>query len=521
MQSYGSITITDLTDKSVKSVYAFYKSTSSAQAPDAPTAPQEGVAPSGWSTQVTTSSSNPYAWMIIITYYTDGDAYVSQPSQVGNHASSITNVTNEIRYAKGDSSTNPPQTGWQVDPTTTSTTNPYLWTRITPIVTIDSTPSRLASSYMVSVPIEGISENAVKSTTQLWRTSSTTPVVPTGHQSSRITISTTDYSSGWNPMSPAGSSSGTVVNFSNLWYITETQYLDGTYEYTQPQRDANYHIVNAIGVFKNDLASNSGTTVIDGGHIYGGTLTLGGRDNGRGQLRIQDENDIEIGKWDNSGVSISKGTLELGLTNFFPDPETSGFRVKDNGEFGVGSFNNQGLIKGLYWDGNNLNVKGTIYAGEESNIYTMEQVNDIQESLEDQASTLENAIAASDMTLSDLAEEYQYTKMDVSGLLDHLNLINKFVVVNSDGYILLGASDDETRTPLRIRIDGTAIGFYDGEIDETDLTINRVAWLLNSRDEGDSTLHIENAEIENAQRIGDFVWQKRGQDRLTLMYSPV
>lgn len=43
--------------------------------------------------------------------------------------------------------------------------------------------------------------------------------------------------------------------------------------------------------------------------IYGGTLTLGGSGNGNGILVVKNASGTEIGRWNNTGVSISKGSL--------------------------------------------------------------------------------------------------------------------------------------------------------------------------------------------------------------------
>ena len=43
--------------------------------------------------------------------------------------------------------------------------------------------------------------------------------------------------------------------------------------------------------------------------IQGGTLTLGGANNGNGVLVMYDANDAEIGRWNNTGITMSKGRL--------------------------------------------------------------------------------------------------------------------------------------------------------------------------------------------------------------------
>lgn len=51
----------------------------------------------------------------------------------------------------------------------------------------------------------------------------------------------------------------------------------------------------------------AGTMLCD--RIRGGTLKLGGIDNIDGLLRIVDAKDVEIGRWDKSGITISKGSI--------------------------------------------------------------------------------------------------------------------------------------------------------------------------------------------------------------------
>lgn len=67
--------------------------------------------------------------------------------------------------------------------------------------------------------------------------------------------------------------------------------------------------------------STPGETTIDGENIttgyisfdrmQGGQITLGGTNNGSGSLRINDNNDVQIGGWDNQGLSVNKGNIDL------------------------------------------------------------------------------------------------------------------------------------------------------------------------------------------------------------------
>ena len=48
-------------------------------------------------------------------------------------------------------------------------------------------------------------------------------------------------------------------------------------------------------------------------YAHGGTLTLGGANNGNGQLRILNANDVQIGEWKNDGIGLHDGTRNFGF----------------------------------------------------------------------------------------------------------------------------------------------------------------------------------------------------------------
>lgn len=52
----------------------------------------------------------------------------------------------------------------------------------------------------------------------------------------------------------------------------------------------------------------AGRTEINGSNIHSGTIHLGGDNNGDGQMVIVDENNVQIGKWDNEGMIIFDDT---------------------------------------------------------------------------------------------------------------------------------------------------------------------------------------------------------------------
>ena len=66
-------------------------------------------------------------------------------------------------------------------------------------------------------------------------------------------------------------------------------------------------------VTKEELAT-PGQTIINGSNIKTGTITLGGDNNGNGQLQILDENDVQCGEWNNGGIVIYDNSTPLGAT---------------------------------------------------------------------------------------------------------------------------------------------------------------------------------------------------------------
>lgn len=70
------------------------------------------------------------------------------------------------------------------------------------------------------------------------------------------------------------------------------------------------------------------TTGLSFDWAYGGTLTLGGQNNQNGELRVLDASGQEIGRWNNNGISLIKGTINLGNGNF--EVDTNGAVVAKN-----------------------------------------------------------------------------------------------------------------------------------------------------------------------------------------------
>lgn len=60
------------------------------------------------------------------------------------------------------------------------------------------------------------------------------------------------------------------------------------------------------------LYMKDGQLYVNATYISSGTLKLGGASNTNGLLRVYDADDVEIGRWSNSGISIQKGSLSIG-----------------------------------------------------------------------------------------------------------------------------------------------------------------------------------------------------------------
>lgn len=73
--------------------------------------------------------------------------------------------------------------------------------------------------------------------------------------------------------------------------------------------------LNGLVTFTN-LGSTDTTTHIDGGHIFGGTLSLGGKSatKGNGSLKIYNSNDVEIGSWTSAGLVVTNANNDIRTT---------------------------------------------------------------------------------------------------------------------------------------------------------------------------------------------------------------
>ena len=62
-------------------------------------------------------------------------------------------------------------------------------------------------------------------------------------------------------------------------------------------------LISMYGLVKFTDLTDSGSTVINGSNIIGGTIKLGGANNGNGRAEVYDSNGSLIGKWDSDGFS--------------------------------------------------------------------------------------------------------------------------------------------------------------------------------------------------------------------------
>lgn len=81
-------------------------------------------------------------------------------------------------------------------------------------------------------------------------------------------------------------------------------------------------------VYLNASYIQSGTIAAD--YIKGGTLTLGGYNNTDGVLEIRNASNKKIGYWDNTGIHISSGTIELRKNT------NQGLNIDGNGNIAIG-----------------------------------------------------------------------------------------------------------------------------------------------------------------------------------------
>jgi len=113
---------------------------------------------------------------------------------------------------------------------------------------------------------------------------------------------------------------------------------------------------------------------------YGGTLTLGGQNNGNGELRVLDANGNEVGRWNNLGIQLLKGIINLGSGNFTVDNQGNvniqkGSIDIGNGQFEVDSRGNvtaKSLVADdyVYVDGDNNSYIKIPYTAYSSSGYT-------------------------------------------------------------------------------------------------------------------------------------------------------
>lgn len=107
----------------------------------------------------------------------------------------------------------------------------------------------------------------------------------------------------------------------------------------------------------------------------GGTLTLGGKGNGNGELKVLDENGNIIGIWDKDGIQASKGTFSGNLSGaggtFSGNLQAAGGTFKGNLEAAGGSFSGkisaaEGTIAGWNIEKDSLSKDGAVISSQGS-----------------------------------------------------------------------------------------------------------------------------------------------------------
>lgn len=79
-----------------------------------------------------------------------------------------------------------------------------------------------------------------------------------------------------------------------------------------------------------DQLSTAGQTTINGSNITGGTITLGGNNNGNGWLKIVNASNTEVGRWTKDGITVTTGTIKLGGKTSLTD-ENTGLFISSSG----------------------------------------------------------------------------------------------------------------------------------------------------------------------------------------------
>lgn len=126
-----------------------------------------------------------------------------------------------------------------------------------------------------------------------------------------------------------------IANSNGLYYTEEVDEQTGATKYylhSKPNLDESSIriLVSDVGItVTNDggehwygltvngnlIANILSATGITADWIHGGTLTLGGENNINGQLTVYDANGNAIGRWDNSGILVNSGTIQLTFTS--------------------------------------------------------------------------------------------------------------------------------------------------------------------------------------------------------------
>jgi hypothetical protein len=108
---------------------------------------------------------------------------------------------------------------------------------------------------------------------------------------------------------------------------------------------------NVIGTWdKNGISVTKGS--ITGGTINGATLTLGGNNNASGTLTVKDASGNIIGTWNNAGMTLNKGSIAGPSITIGGQNNTNGvLNVNDNNNNTLGTIDTDGItLYGIQYD---------------------------------------------------------------------------------------------------------------------------------------------------------------------------
>lgn len=118
-----------------------------------------------------------------------------------------------------------------------------------------------------------------------------------------------------------------------------------------------------------------------------------------------------------------------------------------------------------------------------------------------------------------LLDDGLWVQMDSDNAGARLQITSNGFYLHRGGAIIARYTDDivlgDAET-AHIKLSTTGgLEFYQGAEDTQDPTVNRVAYM------SDDKLYIENSEITNSLRIGQFIWKIRNANRISFRYEPL